>query len=580
MTLWDAFPSYAFYAGMRFEAWGDRMRKQVGASNLPWGITKAPRHPTLAEGTGGNVDAGVYKVFAVGETADGSRGMPYTNTPGSITIASDNAKILVTNLPVFSDPQIVHVVVFRSPKDMLNPFMYAGRVRNGSTSITLNGADESLPTEDVLEPPEMLADDETAYAGPFRYEKPPAKSRCFSFDGRLWAFGEKDIRPGMISATVDSEVMTISGGDMPPAAKGKYIVIDGEEYGYLISEVLSASTVRVEQPYQLPNWRSSAPAGEPFVVRGYANNIHFSETDRPDYFPWTNVLKVGQESGGSLMAGCDYMGEAILFTEGAVYAIYPTSDPLLPYARRKTLSPVGCPAANSVVNAGDAIYFFSGEHFYRYSNNGAVRIDFDQGDLGSIANPQHIVGTKIGDRVVWAISSGAGEWFDRIVVYDLGGWWDAPWVDLRVVDLAAIIEADGRHRLYLETKAGSGYALQVMDSEYYADGIVGDYSGTVTRASSNTLTCDTIAFPTADLALQGIKVEIVEGTGLGQIRYIQSNTAHTLTLDDAWVTIPAATSIFTIGAIRWDFVGGRLTFGRPHDEKTYDHLEIGFGGAE
>lgn len=69
-------------------------------------------------------------------------------------------------------------------------------------------------------------------------------------------------------------------------------------------------------------------------------------------------------------------------------------------------------------------------------------------------------------------------------------------------------------------------------------------TGTATAGASTTLT-DSGSGWTID-AYAGKNVEITAGTGKGQVRYIVSNTADTLTIAPAWTTNPSTDSVFKI----------------------------------
>jgi len=80
--------------------------------------------------------------------------------------------------------------------------------------------------------------------------------------------------------------------------------------------------------------------------------------------------------------------------------------------------------------------------------------------------------------------------------------------------------------------------------------------GVVSAATATSLTDNRRPFPTADEDLTGLMVRITEGTGLGQVRLIQSNTEDTLTLAEAWSILPDATSRFLIVAVPSDHTDG------------------------
>ena len=73
---------------------------------------------------------------------------------------------------------------------------------------------------------------------------------------------------------------------------------------------------------------------------------------------------------------------------------------------------------------------------------------------------------------------------------------------------------------------------------------IGYDTGTVSSATDTTLTCEGKDWGT-DI-WKDLYVEIVEGTGKGQIRKIASNTKDTITVTSAWTTIPDTTSKFRI----------------------------------
>ena len=45
------------------------------------------------------------------------------------------------------------------------------------------------------------------------------------------------------------------------------------------------------------------------------------------------------------------------------------------------------------------------------------------------------------------------------------------------------------------------------------------------------------------------KIQIIGGTGIGQVRTVQSNTPTVLTVSSAWATNPDATSVYVVSII-------------------------------
>lgn len=77
----------------------------------------------------------------------------------------------------------------------------------------------------------------------------------------------------------------------------------------------------------------------------------------------------------------------------------------------------------------------------------------------------------------------------------------------------------------------------------------GTLSGSPTAATASTLTDGSAAFQTTNGGLVGVPVTIISGTGSGQVRIIQSNTATALTLSTNWATNPDTTSVYRVGYI-------------------------------
>lgn len=69
-------------------------------------------------------------------------------------------------------------------------------------------------------------------------------------------------------------------------------------------------------------------------------------------------------------------------------------------------------------------------------------------------------------------------------------------------------------------------------------------SGTATSGTTSTLTTSTKAWGTNQW--QGWVIKITAGTGSGQVKQINSNTATALTVSGLWVTTPDNTSVYTI----------------------------------
>jgi hypothetical protein len=284
------------------------------------------------------------------------------------------------------------------------------------------------------------------------------------------------------------------------------------------------------------------------------------------------------------------MDEALLFSESDIFALVRTNSYSVPYEFRKTMSAYGCTAPASVVSGGYAVYFWSGERFCRYINNDASPFDHDLGmeALRSINRnlARHIRGVKYGDWILFAVPVGDTEWLNEIWVYnERHDFWDFPWRPFRLVDMAVIYTLDGRQRLWIEAVAGEGFALHEFSPGWRNDGLSnGMFGGPVATAGSWTVTLSIPSIPAGVRGLlPGATIRIVEGTGVGQERWVlqawDDGATIEIEADRPWSIVPDSTSVVTIGCIESEAVSGCQTAGRPHDEKSFLHGEWGFQGG-
>ena len=110
-------------------------------------------------------------------------------------------------------------------------------------------------------------------------------------------------------------------------------------------------------------------------------------------------------------------------------------------------------------------------------------------------------------------------------------------------------------------------------------------TGNVTSASSNTLTDSSKNWPTDQW--KDYIVEIVSGTGAGQVRRIVSNTKDTLTVEPDWTTVPDSTSRYAIrfagvGVMSLSAWGGTALTGRDvtQDLQKLQNLDVPLGDVK
>lgn len=138
------------------------------------------------------------------------------------------------------------------------------------------------------------------------------------------------------------------------------------------------------------------------------------------------------------------------------------------------------------------------------------------------------------------------------------------WNNLNAAAISTITIA-GEPNLYIADF--NGFIWEIDAPFVYGDGA--EINGTATSGTATTLTDNTKNWTVNQFV--GMKVRIINGTGVNQFRVIISNTADTLTISNGltdWQIIPDATSEYTIGGYdvyhytNWKYVLG-----------SYDHLK-------
>lgn len=89
----------------------------------------------------------------------------------------------------------------------------------------------------------------------------------------------------------------------------------------------------------------------------------------------------------------------------------------------------------------------------------------------------------------------------------------------------------------------NGFLWKLDDPTIFGDGAV--VNGTATSGAASTLTDSTQTWTVN--AYIGMRVRVIVGTGINQVRTVTANTATTLTVTPAWNVTPDSTSHYTIG---------------------------------
>lgn len=179
--------------------------------------------------------------------------------------------------------------------------------------------------------------------------------------------------------------------------------------------------------------------------------------------------------------------------------------------------------------------------------------------------------------IVWAVPTQGSPRKRTLLLYHYGlDAWLPPITGLEFGCLRAALSNDGVKRLLMGDYRGRLWSL----FEGHRDGPTsGTVTGTVTAATSTTLTDAAAAFYTTGSGLVGVPVAVQDPTtGLWQWRRILSNTATVLTLDTtngtAWSTTPSVAWPYVVAGIEWWQLSPWMDGGTPLVRKRLQWLEL------
>jgi hypothetical protein len=576
MKVIESIPHYAIADRAIYLAYGDRMSKLILNEEQTWGISPPPANLTVAlAGTAGNMTAGTYLFHVVAHDASGVMSNPWKTDsnpiPASLTLAADSSAVTAT-LPTHPNPRVKYMSVYRTRMGELGPFYFAGRVLNGTATLTINGGDESLPSDDFLEGPAADAEDESNNAGPFKYGRPPSKTICVSgLDGRILVAGERAYTAGSATATASSAVINFSSqASLTSGVVGKYFRFVGDSVRYEITSLVSPTSIRLSTNYTLKPGETTYPTAAEYEIIGNPNEVYASEPGWPEYFP-PIPLNVGSEDGGYITAMVAFFDDVLVFTESSIYRLFTSGASV---GSVKTGATDGAVSRRGVVVTPAGVAYFTGREVCMYANgNSAVMSSAISSLLETTREDmrQYAIMAYLNGRIYLAVSHDSDEHLDTIYVLSLATTaWDR-WSAFRIIDMQSIRTAAGSEYLYIEQPASSGYVVSAFADYCLNDGAgTSDYGGSVVSATSRTVTVGTV-LPTGGVGLAGMQIRIVAGTGLGQEAWITSNTADTITVESAWRILPDSTSIYTIGGIRMSFASGKTS---PDPQAVWDWRAI------
>jgi|15BtaG_2_1085339.scaffolds.fasta_scaffold00751_9 hypothetical protein len=96
----------------------------------------------------------------------------------------------------------------------------------------------------------------------------------------------------------------------------------------------------------------------------HSDFIIFSPINQPDILPISNYIQIKDTQGGDIVAMRTLNDNIIVFMERGVHQIYAPSSNPSSFSLRESEANVGCVSANSIVEAGQVIFFAGNDNIY------------------------------------------------------------------------------------------------------------------------------------------------------------------------------------------------------------------------
>lgn len=409
-----------------------------------------------------------------------------------------------------------------------------------------------------------------------RHAQPPNFHRSVMFhNGRMWLARGGVFTAGGVAVTKGRTTVTGLATDWYPTMVGRTLHVRGGASG-IIASVTSQTELELVEAY----------TGETTAFAHYEisngdqqrRTIYFSAPGLPESFDLNRALTVDeQRDAGELVGLFRFNSWLYILFENRIHRITYQSEPdldgyVFPDTNR------GCVNDRCYTVVEGTAYMLDRQGVYALGGSFTqdlgrpVQPCFDDGDLYAInwqrSELFHCVHDPRSETVRWFVCL-SGTRYPRhalALAYRTNRWWVEEYPV--PVTSSALGRVAGRHVVFLGSTGRRVYALAPSGS---LDGVVSDGStlrGTVTAATTISLTDSAALFPTSSADWTGAVVRIVSGRGAGQWRLIAEVTSATrLTVDRPWQVTPDTTSVYQVGGVSWEVRTGWFRWGQTHQNE-------------
>lgn len=307
------------------------------------------------------------------------------------------------------------------------------------------------------------------------------------------------------------------------------------------------------------------------------STLYFSDAGAPTSFPVGNLININTNDGQVITGLETLLDSLIVFKTDSIWVI--TGEPLGVgnntaignLVMRRANSDVGCASYKTIWKVGSEIIFAAITGIYTFSNykstliSQSVNSTFKQGMNTAAINQMWGCYSAVEKKYLLGFAASGSNTPNQVICYDLIQykytlWDDHPgaWAtNFRFTQVDAVVMGD----------AAQGNIYQLFQG--YAD--IAGYNGTVTAASTTTLTDATAAWTTNQFV--DCKVQIGLGSGTTVSGIVTANTATTLTVSGMGVA-PSVGLAYTIGGYKSYWKSRVFDLDAPEMSKRFKYLNL------
>lgn len=301
---------------------------------------------------------------------------------------------------------------------------------------------------------------------------------------------------------------------------------------------------------------------------GEKYTLYFSQSGYFDSFRLANALQITNDTLAGEVTGLMPFGQNLfILFENKIFALSYLSRPndgeVVLRRWRGCINQRCWTIVENVAYCLDSqgIYSFAEEHYSAISQGIRPIFQRDGSSKYSInwaaSESFHCLHSPRAETIKWFVALGSDTEPRHAICYQYRTerWWIEEW------PVPIMSSCVGNRPTGLQTFLGLTARRVAMSDIGYLDGVIesnpATRRGTVTSSTLVSLSDSTATF---DSSLANAPLQIVDGTGAGQMRLIAAVSTTKLTVKEPWLVKPDTTSVYQVGGIRWRYSTGKLRY--------------------